>query len=237
MSLLLPKGAPATPPAGPRRAPLGIWVGAVLLVGGAGGWALNQALTPPLPEETLSAPVADPLADAGEDSELSLALVSTRSAGVPSGADSPAVPGIDATPPPNPFLPQGGVSAPAAQSEAGGATPQERASARVTEAKPARPVAPAAPGAAPTEGPASPPASKRLPALPEGLTLTGIIQGDPALAVLRWNEQTMFLKAGDLIADTWRLDEIRERSVTLRLSGKAGSEQRVEIPLRGGNSQ
>jgi len=42
----------------------------------------------------------------------------------------------------------------------------------------------------------------------------------------------LFLKIGDQVADTWRLVEIKERSVLLQLG-----ERRVEIPIQGGNSE
>lgn len=72
------------------------------------------------------------------------------------------------------------------------------------------------------------------PAAPRAdeIVLTGIVEGDPALAVLRYQGQSLFLKIGDQVADTWRLVEIKERSVLLQLG-----ERRVEIPIQGGNSE
>ena len=77
-------------------------------------------------------------------------------------------------------------------------------------------------GAAPKVAP------NRASALPE---IIGIVQGEPALAVVKSEGQSFYLKIGDQIADTWRLEAIKERSVILRLGGR-----RVEIPIQGGNS-
>ena len=64
------------------------------------------------------------------------------------------------------------------------------------------------------------------------IVLTGVIQGDPPLAVVRFRGQSLFLKIGEGIADTWRLAEINERSVVFRLGA-----QRVEIPIQGGSAE
>jgi hypothetical protein len=65
----------------------------------------------------------------------------------------------------------------------------------------------------------------------DSLSLVGIIQGDPALAVVKYDGQSFFLKIGEQVADTWRLEQIGERSATFSL-GK----RRVEIPLHEGSS-
>ena len=83
-----------------------------------------------------------------------------------------------------------------------------------------------------TEPGAKPPAA--APAAPSiaDVALTGIVQGDPPVAVLRYGGQSHFLKIGDQVADTWRLVEIRESSAILQMGGR-----RVEIQIRGGSSQ
>jgi hypothetical protein len=90
-----------------------------------------------------------------------------------------------------------------------------------------------APAGAAGAQPAAPPQAPQLSApRPEELALTGIIQGEPPLAVVRYAGQTLFLKMGDQIADTWRLVEIKERSARFQLG-----EQRVEVPIKGGSSE
>jgi hypothetical protein len=64
------------------------------------------------------------------------------------------------------------------------------------------------------------------------LAVIGLVQGDPPLAVVEYAGQQFYLKVGDQVADTWRLEEIKERSATFRLG-----EQRVEVPINGGRSQ
>jgi hypothetical protein len=67
---------------------------------------------------------------------------------------------------------------------------------------------------------------------PDELGVTGIVQGDPPLVVVQYEDQSFYLKVGDQVADTWRLEEIKERSAVFQLG-----EQRVEIPIKGGSSQ
>jgi hypothetical protein len=99
------------------------------------------------------------------------------------------------------------------------------ARAQVTAAPP-KPVEPCPEGALP-----SVPAAPAVPD-PDQFTLAGLIQGDPPLAVIRYEDQTLFLKIGDQVADTWRLVEVKERSAIFQLG-----EQRVEVPIQGGSSQ
>jgi hypothetical protein len=87
---------------------------------------------------------------------------------------------------------------------------------------------PAAPSPAPAQAAAENPEAPEI----EDLALTGIIEGDPPLAVVQYAGQSLFLKIGDQVADTWRLVEINERSARFQLG-----EQRVEIPIRGGSSE
>jgi hypothetical protein len=58
------------------------------------------------------------------------------------------------------------------------------------------------------------------------------VQGDPPVAVVRYEGQSFFLKIGDQVADTWRLVEFKERSAIFQLGA-----QRVEIPIKGGSSE
>jgi hypothetical protein len=99
-----------------------------------------------------------------------------------------------------------------------------------------------APGWVPPAGavPAGPPAAAPAPLVkqephelaPEDVTLTGTIQGDPPLAVIKYGGQSLFLKIGDQVADAWRLAEIGERSAVLKRG-----EQRIEVHITRGGSQ
>jgi hypothetical protein len=66
----------------------------------------------------------------------------------------------------------------------------------------------------------------------EDLSITGVVQGEPPLVVVRYEAQSLFLKIGDQVADTWRLVEIKERSAIFQLGA-----QRVEVPIKGGSSE
>lgn len=64
------------------------------------------------------------------------------------------------------------------------------------------------------------------------LNLTGLVQGDPPVAVVQYQGQSLFLKIGDLVADSWRLVEIKERSAIFQMGAR-----RVEVPIKGGSSE
>jgi hypothetical protein len=66
----------------------------------------------------------------------------------------------------------------------------------------------------------------------EDLNLTGVVQGDPPVAVVQYQGQSLLLKIGDLVADSWRLVEIRERSAIFQMGAR-----RVEVPIKGGSSE
>jgi hypothetical protein len=66
----------------------------------------------------------------------------------------------------------------------------------------------------------------------EDLNLTGVVQGDPPVAVVQYQGQSLFLKIGDLVADSWRLVEIKERSAIFQMGAR-----RVEVPIKGGSSE
>jgi hypothetical protein len=77
------------------------------------------------------------------------------------------------------------------------------------------------------------PAAAATPAVaPEELALTGVVQGDPPVAVVQYQGQSLFLKIGDQVADSWRLVEVRERSAIFQMGAR-----RVEVPIKGGSSE
>lgn len=88
--------------------------------------------------------------------------------------------------------------------------------------------APRAGAVSKSAGAEPPPPAPRL----EGVTVAGIIQGEPPVALVRHSGQSLFLKVGDQVAGSWRLAEINERSAVFQLG-----EQRVEVPIQGGSSQ
>jgi hypothetical protein len=149
---------------------------------------------------------------------------------------------VDVTPPDDPFRPLQGEE----PAEAPVAAPVP---APVSPAPPAvtKPVKKATP--APAAKPAAKKVSKPAPAVrpgragagaspavaaprPEELVVTGVVQGEPPLAVVRFADQLLFLKIGDRVADTWRLVEIRERSAVFQLGAR-----QVEIPIKGDSSE
>ncbi len=87
-----------------------------------------------------------------------------------------------------------------------------------------RAVAPRAPAAPPRSLPNPAPTAVARP------VLTGLVQGDPPVALVRWEGQTVFLKVGDTIAGTWQLIAINENSAVFRLGA-----QRVELHIQGGS--
>ena len=92
--------------------------------------------------------------------------------------------------------------------------------------------APAASGAEKSAAAAAPQPNEQSSApSPDEIAVTGIIQGDPPLAVVRYAGTSLFLKIGDQVADTWRLEQIKERSAVFQLGA-----QRVEVPIKGGSS-
>jgi hypothetical protein len=90
-----------------------------------------------------------------------------------------------------------------------------------------------APSARPgTPAPTAALAPTAAPAPVERPTLTGIIQGDPPLVIVRYEGQTLFLKVGDRAGTAWKLEEIRESSAVFRMG-----DQRVEVLVQGGISR
>ncbi len=220
-----------------------------MLVGGVSGFLLNRTGAPagPLPGETPLSHVApwasEPLLASQEGA------VSGASAEATALAEAlPAVTGeivapvrrlrlraVTVTPPADPFEPTQAESTPTlgaavGSGPSGGPVAIQPANpGEFTFATPVgRPAAAPRPAVNPTPSPAPLPAGPRV----EELALTGIIQGEPPLAVIRYGGQSHFLKIGDRVADSWRLEEIKERSAVLKLG-----EERVEVPIQGGSSQ
>lgn len=123
--------------------------------------------------------------------------------------------------PPDPFVP----------------VPMSRPLPRVSAAddgEPALSVEPAPLRSAPVLPNPQAPAPREEPATPavsaSDINLTGVVQGDPPLAVVQYQGQSLFLKIGDAVADSWRLVEIRERSAIFQMGAR-----RVEVPIKGGS--
>jgi hypothetical protein len=180
---------------------------AALLTCGAAGLAVNFVLGRPGDQDDVAAQPTL-LASAGE-------LTSSAQPGVTAPEERKPLAlrfrKIEATAPADPFQP----SLPAI--------------AAVSKPAPIKAMPKVAPGAA-IEAAAQAAAEAAAPA-PEELSLVGIIQGDPALAVVKYVGQSFFLKVGEQVADTWRLEQIGERSATFSLGNR-----RVEVPLREGSS-
>ncbi len=239
--------SPAPRPA-PSSRTLALLVGGILFAGGAAGVMLNRG--PALTAAAESVSADDSIRESREMSVdgAGLTPAAAQGSGLAAGADGTSGDGarggdvrrlpdlrlIEIAPPENPFLPPSGGygDAPAAASGAGlegvpqlppvfgsvppapDALPQPTVGRKPVAARPVEPV------------PAGPQVK------PDDLQLTGIIQGDPAITVVRVGGQSFFLKIGDVVADTWRLVGIGERSATFQ-----HGEQRVEIPIKGGSSQ
>lgn len=203
----------------PRISLLAVMVAGVLAVGGGVGLALNHAGAPAAatPEVIPGDPATDPLTPASTSADAAPAPTLVRST-----IAAPRV--VEVMPPENPFLRT--AADPAVFAPAG-----NPGSVSVTVA------APAAPVARPSGTPAAAAPARPAPAEPsapnaDDLALTGIVQGEPPVAVVRYSGQSLFLKIGDQVADTWRLVEIKERSAIFQLGA-----QRVEIPIKGGSSE
>jgi hypothetical protein len=104
----------------------------------------------------------------------------------------------------NPFAtPGGGEGAPVAAAPSGAA-------------KPPAGEQPAATG--PITGPGQPVTG--TPPLPEGsegskLTLSGVVEGKPTVAILRQDDKRFFVKVGDQVGDGYRVQSIRGQQVVL----------------------
>lgn len=204
----------------------------VLVVGGGIGLVMNRTAAPataaksPAPRPALAASSVPVLPQQPSGLPVEPAMTPVASSTVVS------IRSVQATPPPNPFepvrsaapLPVATPAAPkpaAAPAALAGAAPKLTARPQPAAGTPAAAPAPAAAQPAPANAPK-----------PEELLLTGIIHGEPALAVMSFGGQSLFLKIGDQVADTWRLVEIKERSAIFQLGA-----QRVEVPIKGGSSE
>jgi hypothetical protein len=208
-----------------RGLPLGglaLMVAGVLAVGGGVGLALNRTTAPQAvtAEVIPGDPATDPQTPPSTSAESAPAPTLVRSV-----AAGPRL--VEATPPENPFLRT--VADPVAFAPADGS-----ASFPAAVAGTSKPASPAAAVAAASVTAPTQPARPAAPAKPnaDDLALTGIVQGDPPVAVVRYSGQSLFLKIGDQVADTWRLVEFKERSAIFQLGA-----QRVEIPIKGGSSE
>lgn len=208
---------------------LRLFVAGALLVGGLAGLIAHRVvagtMTPGARAGTMDAP--------GTRQETILSLAAVGDPELPRGV-APLrirVRPADVVPPDDPFRPSRAEPLAALPAGAGQA---KNAGTQVPAFHPA-----AAPGPAVTPERSPAPAARperavartAAPAL-DGVTLVGIIQGEPPVALLRSGGQSLFLKVGDQLAGTWRLAEIKERSAVLELG-----DHRVEIPIQGGNSQ
>ena len=192
-----------------------VLVAGVLAVGGGVGLAVNQA-------HSARAAVQAPLAgsDAGSDESGTVTaqeVVATEAAVAPLLPKPAAVRVAEVTAPANPFLPSPAPALPKPVNPGPGNNGQ--IAALNGQAAPAAPALPK-----PEPAPAAPSL--------DDVQLSGIVHGEPPLAVLKYQGQSLFLKIGDQVADTWRLTEIKERSAVFQLGGR-----RIEIQIQGGSSQ
>jgi hypothetical protein len=183
---------------------LALFVGAALLVGALIGLHLNRSAPAAPPPDPSPAPALASLEPAAIWPDLP---------GQPAPAANPAYPGHGAVEalsiavPANPFEK---IAAPAVAPAAVPAEePTAPAAAKAASARPAKPSAP--------------PVEELL----AKLSVTGLVRGEPPLAVVRYQGQSLFLKIGDSVADICRLVEIKERSVLFQLG-----DQRVEVPIQ-----
>jgi len=149
------------------------------------------------------------------------AAAATRSAAPPARIRS-----VELSPPADPFQPT--AAEPLAAVPTPGAAGQQAAA---PGRNPAALLAPGSAVGAPQAVRQSPPAPT-APVRPQDLILTGIIDAEPALAVIKNGSQTLFLKIGDRVGDAWQLMEIKERSAVFVRDG-----QRVELQIIGGGAE
>ncbi len=256
--LLHPVGNRVDSRADRRGRQMMLLVAGVLGVSSVLGVALNQGLAAASRTEVASEAPESGESTLREDRRQAIEAIPAANMGS-AGTEAPAPPAMrhssvqrlpelrftDITPPENPFRPSttgqmvGGPMANAPQASTGGLESFSGAPALppVFSAPAEASLGGQAPRTTAKSAKAARPAPRAEDTTPVGpradeLAVTGIIQGDPAIAVVRFGGQSLFLKIGDQVADTWRLAAIGERSATF-LNG----EQRVEIPIKGGNSQ
>jgi len=159
--------------------------------------ASSTAATPTAPTTAQEQPQPDGAQPAPQDPTPSEEVAS------PSGQISAQDTKADETP---------RVVAPKPREPIGAATRKRAAPAQ--KAVPQAYLPPFQPGlyAAPTDGPSGPPSNV--------LWLSGVIQGDPKLAVLRQGENRYLVREGDAIDNGYRVVQISTNNVTLKRRGK-----------------
>lgn len=225
------------------RPGLSFFVAGVLITGGLAGLLLNRTGTQPALEQPVSADSTASVSPAIAATAVTQDVERTSDEAPPLPV-SPVRP-VALTPPSNPFRPSAPDSA--LFVFAPRPAPRREIAPRVRRAhtRPLRWPGRDEPGPdgdvpflPPVDGSAAAsrtePAATAAPVAPQvgDIALTGVVQGDPPIAVVRYGGQSHFLKIGDQVADTWRLVEVRERSAILQVGGR-----RVEIQIRGGSSQ
>lgn len=164
-------------------------------------------LEPPLASSAAATPTASttaegqPQPDAEEPGPQ--APAPSEDVASPSGQTSPQSTKPDETPPVVASKPQEPIAA----------TTNKRA-APPRKAVPQAYLPPFQPGlyAAPTDGPSGPPSNV--------LWLSGVIQGDPKLAILRQGENRYLVREGDALDNGYRVVQISTNNVTLNRRGK-----------------
>jgi hypothetical protein len=213
----------------PRGRTVKLLVGGVLTFGAVAGLVLNHtaaagrtvnaASVAVIPPAAQPAPAATPVAGRGQKVQ----------AAAPAAPEA-VVRMAQLVAPEDPFRPSAAPAAPIRFAAPPAARPFP---AHLVLPPAGQAAAPAASGAEKSAAAAAPQPTERTSApSPDEFAVTGIIQGDPPLAVVRYAGTSLFLKIGDQVADTWRLVEINERSVRFQLG-----EQRVEVPIKGGSSE
>jgi hypothetical protein len=81
----------------------------------------------------------------------------------------------------------------------------------------------------PTHGPARP-ASGPTVSSRDDIQLKGIIRGKPDVALVRCGGQTYFVKAGERVAGTWEVCQIRDNSAVLRNGNRV-----LDLQIEGGS--
>lgn len=187
----------------------------VLVLGGASGLLLNRTRADLRLKTLREDPILTAPADAAPVPAEPVVAASTGNGRVLFSLRS-----VQTDVPPDPFQP-------VAMQQPIQRSPLAAQSLQVEAQQPALRSAPAAKPA-----PAEPAAPAAPEVKPEALALTGIVQGDPPVAVVQFQGQSLFLKIGDQVADSWRLVEVKERSAIFQMGAR-----RVEVPIKGGSSE
>jgi hypothetical protein len=153
---------------------------------------------------------------------LGLALYTFRGKPAPTGPPAVAEPGAPAEPAPSEGLKVVHIG----QGQEGPAQAAAGSEAADAQRNPF-----SAPGSAPV-GPAPDSTPADLPDTPEwgdgSLTLTGVVEGKPDVAILRQGDQRFFVKVGDPIGDGYRVQSIGNHQVVL-----AGPQGKVILRMGG----